>query len=121
MEKKYVKVEFIGYSGKQYAFWTDLELQAGDLVVVDSTMGYGVAVVMENIEFSDKANRWVVQKVDLEAHVKRIERAEQMKLLKQKMEARQKELLEIAQFESLAKEDETMSKLVEEFKTLSAQ
>lgn len=116
-----MKVATVRYDdfGQMYDFLTDIEdLKKGDQVVVESSRGLGIATVQAIKNHSAKATKWVVQRVDLEAHNERIEREEKLKELRAKMEKRYKEISEIALFEKLASEDDDMKILVDEFKSL---
>ena len=60
--------KFGGFSGRAYSYFTDIELEVGDIVVID---GAGVLKTGEvskvkkiPIERRELANKWVVQKVD---------------------------------------------------------
>ncbi len=71
---KIVQVSFAGNTEVLYDFFTDLELQVGDPVVCDTVRGYSVGKVIRFIERSSKATNWIVQKVDVEGHKRRLER-----------------------------------------------
>ena len=59
-----------------YSYKTDLPLELGDIVAVDSTNNVGLAKVMvdnvSNQEKIKKATRWVLCKVDVEGSRQRI-------------------------------------------------
>ena len=59
-----------------YSYKTDLPLELGDIVAVDSTNNVGLAKVMvENVsnpKTKEKASRWVLCKVDVEGSRQRI-------------------------------------------------
>lgn len=72
--------------GKEYTYKTDLKLEAGDEVIIDSPYsGLTIAVVTRVDEVADldeKATfsyKWIIGKVDLEAHKARLEREEELK------------------------------------------
>lgn len=124
MTKKYADVQFDNAPfSKLYQFLTDIEdLKSGDKVVVDTKNGLTIATVDsigDNPNPGIKAFKWVVQKVDLSAHEARIERERQLAALTRKMQARKQELQEIQIFALLAKEDDAMRQMLEEFKSLS--
>lgn len=71
--------------GKTYTYKTDLELEVGDEVIVDApSTGLTVVVVtrLDSIadinENASYAYKWVVGKVDLEAHNSRLEKEEEL-------------------------------------------
>lgn len=72
--------------GREYTYKTDMELSEGDSVVVDSPYsGLSVCIVTRVDDIADldeKATfsyKWIVAKVDLEEHAKRLEREEDLK------------------------------------------
>ena len=73
--KTHVSVAFPG-SQMTYCYFTDTSLKEGDHVVVDSTNSLGLAIVQTVPETDPDrtkwASRWVLCKVDVEAHRKRI-------------------------------------------------
>jgi hypothetical protein len=100
---------------KNYHFKNDIEdLKKGDTVVVDTINGMAVGLVVGFEDASVKAEKWVVQKVDLEKHLERIERENKIKELKRKMEKRRKELEDIQLYVMLAKEDQEMAEMVKQ-------
>ncbi|MGD2330696.1 hypothetical protein [Bacillus amyloliquefaciens] len=103
-------------SYKEYAFRNDIEgIEVGDKVVVDTSNGFVVAEVTKVDVVSNKASKYVVQKIDIEAHEKRIEKANKLIELKAKMEDRRKKLQEIEIYQILAKEDDEMAALLAEY------
>lgn len=110
-----VLVEF-PTSYKEYAFRNDIEgIEVGDKVVVDTAGGIVVAEVTKVDVVSNKASKYVVQKIDTAAHEKRLEKANKIKELKAKMEERRKKLQEIEIYQILAKEDDEMAALLAEY------
>lgn len=74
MPKKIVQVAFAGNHERLYDYFTDMgELESGDWVVCHTMSGYGVGRVVRYIETSTKAEKWIVQRVDVEGHRKRLE------------------------------------------------
>ena len=71
---KIVQIAFAGNYEALYDFFTDLDnLQDGEPVVCDTSRGYSVGKVAGFIETSAKATNWIVQKVDVDSHKKRME------------------------------------------------
>lgn len=118
LAKKIAVVEFeSGY--KSYEFKTDIEdLHVGDYVVVDTSSGINVARVVEIKDYSNKATKWVIQKLDMTKHQERLEKEKKLKEIQAKMEARRKQLQELEIYRLLAKEDAEMAKLLEEYTSL---
>jgi len=70
-----VQIAFAGNYEVLYDFFTDLDdIQVGDPVVCDTARGFSVGKVAGFIETSTKATKWIVQRVDVEGHKKRLER-----------------------------------------------
>lgn len=118
---KYVSVKFESYSyAKAYHFLSDIEeLAVGDTVVTDTTRGLQVGTVTSVSDTpSSKATKYIVQKVDMVKHEERKAKAKQQAELKKKMEARRKQLQENEIYRILAKEDEEMAKMLEEFDSI---
>lgn len=110
-----VAVDFnSAFSNKLYHFKCDIEgIDVGDKVVVDTANGLAVAEVAKVItEGSNKATKWVVDKIDMSAHEARLEKQKKLEELKEKMEQRRKEIQEFEIYRILAKEDEEMAELV---------
>lgn len=118
---KIVQVEFDQTPYKHYEFKCgDETVNLGDYVVVDTSVGIGVAKVVGFKEVSKLATRWVIQKVDMTKHEERLEREKKMKEVKAKMEARRKKLQEREIYILLAKEDDEMANLLKEYEELGA-
>ncbi|MHC5291058.1 hypothetical protein ACYSTM_21120 [Bacillus licheniformis] len=108
------------FSNKQYAFKNDIEgLEVGDKVVVDTVHGFVVATVAKLDHQHSKATKYVVQKIDVEAHQKRVEKENKIKEIRSKLEARRKQLEEIQIYRILSMEDEEMAVLLNELEKVS--
>lgn len=119
--KKYASVRFdelhdFGRS-KQYQFVTDIQdLKIGDVVVVHTDNGYKTAFFIKYDETSVFENpKWMVQKVDTDSHKVKLERERKAKFIKKKMQERRAKLEEIQVYKILAKEDEDMKQLLQEY------
>lgn len=116
-----VKFDDFPYS-KEYDFKYDKDdLKVGDVVVVDTSRGLQVAKVTTITKLAagetySKATKWVIQKIDLTEHNARLERERKAAELKKQLEARRKQLEDIAIYEVLAKEDPKMAELLEQYK-----
>ncbi|MBZ9622947.1 hypothetical protein G9F71_008775 [Clostridium sp. FP2] len=107
-------------TSKQYHFMTDLDLETGDMVVCDTAVGVTVAIVTRlEEEVSSLATKWIIGKVDMAAHTKRMELEAKKKDIKAKMEKRRKKLEDIAVFSILAKEDPDMAELLKEYQEIN--
>jgi hypothetical protein len=71
-----VQVSFSGNLAKLYDYFTDINLKAGEPVVVQTGSSFAVGKVVRLLERSEKATAWVVQKVDVEGHKKRMAKRE---------------------------------------------
>lgn len=110
---KVVQVRFKENSYKDYSFKTDLDLEVGDKVICDCSTGIAIATVVSTHEESyNNATRWVIQKVDLTEHQRRIDREKALAKLENEMAKRAKELTNITQYQILAKDDMVMKGLL---------
>ena len=66
-----VKVALDGALAKLYDYYSDLDTEVGDYVLVPTPYGPKVAVVKKVVSTSDKACKLVVQKIDVKGYVKR--------------------------------------------------
>jgi hypothetical protein len=110
---------------KEYNFVTDQkDLETGDTVVVDTVNGLRIATFQhyDNLGFGETGRKtptkWIVQKVDLEAHCARIEAAEKATKLKQLMDKKRKEAQEMEIYEILAEKNPELKEMLEEYKKL---
>lgn len=119
MSRRFVSVSFDSTPYKNYHFLTDIDdLKKGDFVVVDTKLGYNIAKVNEFISkpFTEAViNKWVVQKVDLATHKKRLVKEEKLNKVKEQMEARKTELQDIELFTLLAQKDDAMKDLLQTY------
>ncbi|QNR70398.1 hypothetical protein IAQ67_29020 (plasmid) [Paenibacillus peoriae] len=90
IKMKIAVVEFAETPYKKYHFKSDLLLEKGDLVVVDTANGFAVAEVVGFREDSTYATKWVVQKVDVKGHEKRLDQIRKVESLKKELENRRK-------------------------------
>ncbi|MCZ4246850.1 hypothetical protein BXO87_01740 [Bacillus sp. GZB] len=105
---------------KHYDFKNCLEgISIGDSVVVDTRNGVRAGTVVGFKNNSKLADRWVIQRVDLEGHKERLEKEKEKNSLKIQMENRRKELEELEVYQSLADNDKTMADLLNNYKALA--
>lgn len=120
MTHKIVEVRFKDGYGKTYDFYNSFEeVQAGDLVVVDTVRGVNVAEVVDVKSYSSKATKHVIQRVDLEAHNKRIQEEKRRTQLEEELAERKRELEKLEQYRTLAQKDEKMAALLAEYEQLN--
>lgn len=125
---KYVKVVLKQpncneWTVKQYSYTSPIDLNIGDLVLVETRYGFSLGKV---VKFSDtlpnsvKASdvKEVVCLCDLSAYYMRQERLTRMKELKAHMDEKVKALQEIAVFEALCSKDIELKEMLEEYKKL---
>ena len=113
------------YGPKQYIFeslyLTDLE--ADDLVVVDTQNGFQLAKFVrysDNVPASLQGHtiKSLVAKIDLEAFEAHKRKIEKLKELKREMDAKVESLKEQAVYEMMAEKDDSLAKVLAEYKTL---
>lgn len=118
--KSVVHVQFIsGASSGTYAYACfDEDIKVNDTVVCKSANhGLGIATVVTMDPPVDKFfKREIVCKVNMESYLARVQERERKAELKQKMDKRVKALQSMAIYEMLAKEDDTLKELLEEYK-----
>lgn len=114
---KIVGVAFPGGYGtpKIYSFRTDLDLSVGDTVVCDTANGLTIGTVSDLEGNEPKATKWIVQRVDLDAHKKRLEKEKALNAIKKKMDERRKQLQDIQIYQLLAQTDPEMKTLLEQY------
>lgn len=118
MSKAIAVIEFpSGY--KKYHFKNPFEdLEVGDQVVCDTVNGLVVGEVVDFKDTSSQASKFIVQKVDLTAHLERVEKQKRIDELRKKMEKRRKEIQEVQIYALLAKSDPEMAEMLNELLTL---
>lgn len=121
MNNKLISVKFDDYPySKEYVFACFVDVNVGDIVVVDTANGFQIAKVTKLTGElpSGKVIKEVVDVIDVSAFNARKEKAEKLKKLKSKMDKRVKELQDIAVYELLAKDDPEIAKMLTELKEL---
>lgn len=117
MEKKLVAVLFEN-NLKEYHFLTVEALELGNKVVVDTQSGLKIATVVRTRGISvTSASRWVVQKINTNAHEERLRKQEIVVEIKNKLRKRKDEMEDILIYQKLAKDDPEIKKLLEELGT----
>ena len=123
---KYNKIAVISFmdgnsKSFKYALYDD-NVQVDDLVVVmTGHHGMSTAKVNAVIDADDTPitdNRQVICRIDMTAYQARIEKAKQMKKIKEKMDAKVKHLQDMAIYEMLSESDDELKTLLSEYKGL---
>lgn len=116
MKYLYAIVKFPNNS-KEYVFLTDLKLEEGDSVVVDTRHGLTVAKFVDYTSepFTSIGLKWIVQKIDLKAHENRLRFEAELKEIEMEMEKRRNEIGELQVWRMIAREDEIMSKILKKY------
>jgi hypothetical protein len=109
----------------EYTFCTDLNLEAGDQVVVETRHGFRVATVIKTRGLTKdqmtRAYKWVVQKIDIDRHEARMAQEEVKQEIRNKLQQRKEEMEEILIYQRLAAEDSEIAGLLEELSKLEGQ
>jgi hypothetical protein len=109
-----------------YKIDPSIQVKAGDPVVVDG-IGPKVAVVCETfedeftqevIEAKNKADTWIINRIDDTLHRKRMEATERQKYLKMEMQRIKDEFNEMQVLEAIAQSNPDAKKLLEEIKSI---
>lgn len=107
------------WGNKNFHYYTSINgLEAGDLVVVETQYGYSVAQVVRYVSSSRHVFRYVIQKVDLEAHEKFLEKETKLEFIRAEIEDRAEAIRERKELEALAAEDKEMKNLIDEMDKL---
>jgi hypothetical protein len=111
-------------SNKAYSFFTDIEdLAVGELVLVETSgrsnrFGLGICQVcrVEGISKPgrDKAENWIIQRIDLTGHVKRMQKAAKVQELKNALHDAKEQAEEYLLYKALAKENPAIAALIKE-------
>jgi len=127
-ESKVVQVKFLRsctgiVSEKLYSYRTDLELIPGDYAVV-LVNGLPVTTQVEEVlGLSESALRaatkWIVQKVDLTAHLEREKQWALVQEIKNRLRQRKEEMSEILLFQQLAAGDPVIQELLSQLQALA--
>ncbi len=65
------KVRLYDASTKLYDYFSDIDVEVGDYVLVPTPYGPKVAKVKKVVSTSDKAEKLIIQKVDVKSYAKR--------------------------------------------------
>lgn len=121
MSIKTVSVTFnSGFNNKMYEYLTEFEVKVGDTLVVDSPNDGLVCVTACDVKDGavGKGTKFIVDVVDRQRAVDQVERYKKRKELLGKLEAKRKEVEEVAVFEWLAANDSEAASLLKELKAL---
>ena len=105
---------------------TTPDVQVGDMVVVENSKGYNLGIVTEvyidsfqNAAVAKQATAWVVDKVDMARHLKKVEATVRRDYLLTKLNERQEQVQATQMYALLAQVDPEAKKLLEELTELS--
>lgn len=124
VNKKFVSVVFNQKEAlpsgdlREYTYLTDLEFQKGDLAVVENNGKYAVVEVTAVIGLTkmqrDKACKWIVAKVDVEAHQLRLKKAAAAQEIRNKLQELREQQEELMIYQALAQGNPDIQKLLVE-------
>ncbi|MCW6085150.1 MULTISPECIES: hypothetical protein [Clostridium] len=108
---------------KRYSYFTDIEdLDWEDIVIVETRYGIKTAIFMNYIESdnpaADKANAWIIEKVDTSKLENKKARMRKLQDVKNKLMERKAKLEERRIFEIMAQTDSVMADLLNEYDKL---
>lgn len=110
--------EFGGYGDREYHFFVLEDVEKDDLVVVDTVNGVRLGKVSRFVNQNEKqyANKYIIQKVDMESYTKKVEEAERQADLIARLENEMKRTEETNRYKTIIKEssDESVIALAKE-------
>ncbi|MNB69358.1 hypothetical protein D3C75_158870 [compost metagenome] len=120
--KKIAKVKFPN-EAKLYDFFIAEDVaKAGEPVVCDTARGYSVGVIKSISDVKDnyngRATKWVVCKVDLQAHMERVQREEHARSIRAQLEAKQRQFEAQRMYNIMAQEDPEVAEMLAQLKVL---
>lgn len=124
-----------------YSYHSDIpDLKVDDFVIVASPrnrswdetrffsqelQGYPVVVRVVNIQPTlkdvTKANKWIIQKLDVDAYVRRLALEQQVDILRHRINEEKKKALELAELAKLRDLNPTLGALIDELAALTGQ
>lgn len=124
VNKKYVSVVFNQKDAvpsgelREYTYLTDLDFDAGDFAVVENNGKYAVVEVKSVRGLTklqrDKACKWIVAKVDVEAHELRLKKAAAAQEIRNKLQELREQQEELLIYKALAQGNPEIQKLLVE-------
>lgn len=97
------------------------DIETGDLVVVQTQFGYSVAEFIQYIDESEvKAEKFIVQKLELDSFEKYQEKLKTIKKLEKKIEKKAREALQRKKLNELAESDAELKVLLDTLDSLKA-
>jgi len=108
--------------GMLYSYLTDLDLEIGDLVVVEvPSKSLAVARVGEICQHDARATKWVVSKVDVDKYVQRVLNMRKAAELKKALDKKVKAMDEDLRMQMYADKDANFKVMLDEYKALQEQ
>ena len=119
-----ILVKFVGSDyDKEYAYFTELDLQKEDVCVVEVNGVYKTVEVTKTRGLSrlqiDKAHKWIVQKVDVQDYLDAADRRELVTEIRNKLRSYKDQAEEMVLYQELAKSNPEIKGLLEELKTIA--
>lgn len=120
---RYAKVIFLNqkdhYNPVQYSYLSPIEVQKGDIVVVQVRDSFALAeVVSSSLKEDKKATRWIVSKIDTEYSAHLDYRFEDIKRIKQELADRIEKKKEDLVLADLVKDDPEAKRMLAALKAL---
>ena len=115
---KIVGVEFEDYN-KVYLYKSYIDVNVGDIVVVETRDTYSIATVVSVGGDSNKATKYVVSKLDIKTHEEKKEKVEKQNRILEELDKRVLEINKLEMYERFAEYDNTVKNLLETVKCLS--
>lgn len=113
-----VGVKFDHGHSKEYHYLTDIEFAEEDKAVVNVDGEFKVVTVTSHRGFSkyeiNKASKWIVQKLDLEAYYERLKKQAIAQDIKNKLQEYKEKMEEYMIYKQLAKDDPDIKDLLVE-------
>lgn len=107
------------HNGKEYHYLIEGEINTGDQVLVSTPNGYQVLTVVGVAPGRmPTATKWVVQKIDMDAYLLRMQNEERRTELKHQLISRMREIDETQKLEMYSKIDPAFKAIFDEMNSL---
>lgn len=107
---------------KNYSFFTDLNLEVGDLCVADCDRGIQIVRVtkiegLERLQI-ERADSWIISKIDVEGHKLRLEKQAKAQEILNKLDEGVKQMERVKIYQTMATHNPEMGQLMRELHSL---
>ena len=109
---KIVGVQFEDYD-KVYYYKTFIDVKVGDMVVVEAKCSYSIAKVVSICGDSTKASKYIVSKIDIEAHKENRAKVEEQEKLMKELDRRIAEINKMQFYKQFAETDDEIKGLLD--------